>query len=93
MRSLLKFGGADPNVTDAHSLTPLHYCAIYNGEESLQELLDVHDLQVNFVDQNKRLPLHYAAATGNVTILSTLADVRPLNEIVIVAARMPLLAA
>lgn len=49
----------------------------------------MHDLQVNFVDQNKRLPLHYAAATGNVTILSTLADVRPLNEIVIVAARMP----
>jgi ankyrin repeat protein len=48
---------------------------MYNCEESLQELLDAPDLQVNIVDKNKRLPLHYAAASGNITILSTLADV------------------
>ena len=62
-------------MTDLSLLTPLHYCAMYNCEESLQELLDAHDLQVNVVDKNKRLPLHYAAASGNITILSTLADV------------------
>lgn len=48
---------------------------MYNCEESLQELLDAHDLKVNVIDKNKRLPLHYAAASGNITILSTLADV------------------
>jgi len=60
---------------DFSHLTPLHYCAIHNCEESLQELLDVHDLKINVIDKNKRLPLHYAAASGNITILSTLADV------------------
>lgn len=75
IRLLVSFGGANPNITDSSSLTPLHYCAIYNCEESLQELLDIHNLKINVIDQNKRLPLHYAAASGNITILSTLADV------------------
>lgn len=76
---LINFGSANPNVTDLLLLTPLHYCAIYNCEEGLQELLDAHDLKVNVTDKNKRLPLHYAAATGNITILSTLADVKSWN--------------
>lgn len=75
IRLLVNFGGANPNIIDSSNLTPLHYCAIYNCEESLQELLDIHDLKINVIDQNKRLPLHYAAASGNITILSTLADV------------------
>ena len=74
IRLLISFAG-DLNVTDMSSLTPLHYCALYNGEESLQELLDVPNIKVQAVDQNKRLPLHYAAASGNVTILSALSDV------------------
>jgi ankyrin repeat protein len=72
---LASFGGANPNITDLSLLTPLHYCAMYNCEESVQELLDVQNIKVTVVDKNQRLPLHYAAASGNVTILSTLVDV------------------
>jgi ankyrin repeat protein len=76
---LINFGGANPNVTDLSLLTPLHYCAMHNCEESLQELLDGNDLQINVLDKNKRLPLHYAAVNGNITILSTLVDVNDRN--------------
>ena len=56
--SLLLTNGADPNIRDVKSRTPLHYCIRYNKSHAAQSLLDV-GADPNARDVRSMTPLHY----------------------------------
>jgi integrin-linked kinase len=73
----------DPNCTDEHGFTPLHW-VVRQGHKTLVDMLIARGAKVNSVNMGGDTPLHLAAAHGHSNIVHSLvkhkADVRVLNE-------------
>jgi len=67
--------GAEPNVEDASSDTPLHYACdnIADTSEVVATLLD-RRADIKHADQKKRTPLHLASRKGNVKVVELLLE-------------------
>lgn len=62
--ALLAAGGADPNIKDRRSRTPLMHAA-WLGNPWLTDLLTRMDADTALTDRRKRTALHYAARNGD----------------------------
>ncbi|XP_062514038.1 integrin-linked protein kinase-like [Corticium candelabrum] len=73
----------DPNCTDEHGFTPLHW-AVRQGHKTLVDMLLARGAKVNCVNMGGDTPVHLAAAHGHMDIIRSLikqrADLRFLNE-------------
>ena len=65
--------GADVNVKDAKSKTPLHH-SCFRGNTVVVELLLEHNANCNITDEEASTPLHVAAVKGHVEVLKTLLE-------------------
>jgi ankyrin repeat protein len=69
---LLLQAGANPNISNFDSLTPLHVAVVQQDVDVVAALLQSSTIRVNSSDKNWRTALMYAAYDGNVALVTLL---------------------